>query len=242
MNHAYTLASQTLLGADLRLGDVDKLAELARVAKAHFDTRYRQRSRRTKWAQDWYVEKLLFVWESCGGATRTSGPIIHFIQCACGPVWQAVRASSAVPGVLPPFFTKDGEMLVDGGLMDNVPLAPMKALKTGPNVVVALGTDAPTTYMVDYDASPGPRELIGAMLNPFSRRRLPQMPSILQVITLSMVANRRPDLELGDADILVRPDLPDDLRFTSWERHNEVFLQTYRGVAAWIRSRTSSRA
>jgi NTE family protein len=154
-----------------------------------------------------------------------------------GLVWHAVRASSAVPGVLPPFFTREGEMLVDGGLMDNVPLAPMKALKTGPNVVVALGADAPATYMVDYDSIPGPRELIAAMLNPFSRRRLPQMPGILQVITLSMLANRRPDLELGDTDILVKPDLPDDLRFTSWERHNEVFLQTYRGVAAWIRGR-----
>ncbi|MGE3842016.1 MAG: cyclic nucleotide-binding protein, partial [Vicinamibacterales bacterium] len=25
-----------------------------------------------------------------------------------GPVWQAVRASSAIPGVLPPFFTETG--------------------------------------------------------------------------------------------------------------------------------------
>jgi NTE family protein len=104
-------------------------------------------------------------------------------------------------------------------------------------VVVALSTDAPTTYSVDYDSIPGRRELIAAMLNPFSRRRLPQMPGILQVITLSMLANRRPDLELADTDILVKPDLPGDLRFTSWERHNEVFLHTYRGVAAWIRNR-----
>jgi len=182
---------------------------------------------------DVLIEDLWIPFFALSSSLSVHKPRIH----RRGPVWHAVRASSAVPGVLPPFFTKDGEMLVDGGLMDNVPLAPMKALKTGPNVVVALGTDAPTTYMVDYDAIPGPRELIGAMLNPFSRRRLPQMPSILQVITLSMLANRRPDLDLGDADILVRPDLPDDLRFTSWERHNEVFLQTYRGVAAWTRSR-----
>jgi NTE family protein len=156
-----------------------------------------------------------------------------------GPVWQAVRASSSIPGVLPPFFTKDGEMLVDGGLMDNVPLAPMKALKMGPNVVVTLGTDAPTTYAVDYESIPGPRELAAAMLNPFSRRRLPQIPGILQVIILSMVANRRGDLQLGDDDILVTPELPDDLRFTSWERHNEVFLHAYRGVGSWIRTRVA---
>jgi hypothetical protein len=75
------------------------------------------------------------------------------------------------------------------------------------------------------------------MLNPFSRRRLPQVPSILQVIMLSMLANRRPDLQLCDSDILIKPELPDDLRFTSLERHNEIFLHAYRGVASWIQIR-----
>jgi NTE family protein len=158
-----------------------------------------------------------------------------------GLVWHAVRASGSVPGMLPPFFTREGEMLVDGALMDNVPLAPMKALKSGPNVIVMLGVDAPTTYAVDYQSIPGPRELAAAMLNPFARRRLPQAPGILQVIMLSMLANR-PYLELSDSDILIRPELPDDLRFTSWERHNEIFLHAYRQTAAWIEARMADPA
>jgi len=151
-----------------------------------------------------------------------------------GPLWQAVRASGSIPGILPPFYTAEGEMLVDGALMDNVPLAPMKALKSGPNVVVILGSDAPRRYAVDYDTIPGPRALLAAMLNPFMRRRLPPAPGILQVIMLSMMANRPSDLELGDSDILVRPTLPDDLRFAHWERHTEIFWQTYRETADWI--------
>ena len=158
-----------------------------------------------------------------------------------GLVWQAVRASGSVPGLLPPFFTREGEMLVDGGLMDNIPLVPMKRLKTGPNVVVALSVDAPTTYSVDYDSIPGPLQLMASALNPFSRRRLPKVPSILQVLVLSMLAHRRPDLPLSETDILIRPELPDDLRFTSWERHNEVFLHAYRGVASWIQARVAQR-
>jgi NTE family protein len=153
-----------------------------------------------------------------------------------GPVWQAVRASGSIPGVLPPFFTTEGEMLVDGALMDNLPLAPMKALKTGPNVIVALGEDSPTSYAVDYDSIPGPRQLAAAMLNPFSRRKLPQVPGILQVIILSMLANRSADLQLGDADILIRPELPENLRYTNWERHNQTFQHAYRGTAAWIQT------
>jgi NTE family protein len=69
-------------------------------------------------------------------------------------------------------------MLVDGALMNNVPIGPMKALKTGPNVIVVLGVETMTKYAVEYDLIPGPGELAVAMLNPFSWRRLPRVPSI----------------------------------------------------------------
>ena len=46
-----------------------------------------------------------------------------------GPVCQAIRASSAIPGVLPPFVDKAGHLLVDGGVADNVPVATMHSLK-----------------------------------------------------------------------------------------------------------------
>jgi NTE family protein len=162
-------------------------------------------------------------------------PMIH----RRGPVWQAVRASGSIPGVLPPFFTAEGEMLVDGALMDNVPLAPMKALKTGPNVVVILGGEFPETYSVNYESIPGARELVAAMLNPFSRRRLPRAPGILQVIMMSMLANRPTDLHLGETDVLVQPDLPANLGHNSWERHNEIFMHAYRSVAAWIAAQST---
>ena len=177
------------------------------------------------------IEDLWTPFFALSSNLSTHAPRIH----QRGLVWQAVRASGSVPGVLPPFFTTEGEMLVDGALMDNIPLAPMKALKSGPNVVVALGAENRTTYPVDYESIPGPWELALAWLNPFSRRRLPPVPSILQVITLSMLANRRPDLALSNTDILIKPDIPPDLGFTSWDRHNEIFLHAYRATAAWIR-------
>ena len=156
-----------------------------------------------------------------------------------GPVWQAVRASGSIPGLLPPFFTREGEMLVDGGLLDNLPLVPMKTLKNGPNVVVALSNDTPTTYPIDYDAIPGRGELLARLLNPFRRRPLPPVPGIFQVIMSSMLANRRSDIALGNADVLVRPELPADLAFTSWERHTEVFLDSYARTAQWLAARST---
>ncbi|MFN8060453.1 MAG: patatin-like phospholipase family protein [Vicinamibacterales bacterium] len=154
-----------------------------------------------------------------------------------GPVWHAVRASGSLPGVLPPFFTEDGEMLVDGALRDNIPLGPMKAIKAGPNVVIRLRAPSRTTYSVDYDAIPGPRQLVGAMLTPWRRRRWPGVPSILQVILLSMFAAESPDVPVGDTDLVFTPDLPPAIRSTSWERHTEVFDHAYRSTATWLEDR-----
>ncbi len=152
-----------------------------------------------------------------------------------GPVWEAVRASASIPALLPPFFTAEGEMLVDGGIVDNVPLAPMKALKSGPNVVVRLRPPAPARFAVDYASIPGPSELLLASLNPFRRQERLPVPSILQVIILSMVANRRQDLTLESADMLIEPKLPPDLQWTRWERHSEVFMGAYHAAAATLR-------
>jgi len=156
-----------------------------------------------------------------------------------GPLWEAVRASGSIPALLPPFFTRAGEMLVDGGIVDNVPLAPMRMLKSGPNVVVALRPQARTTYAVDYESIPGPRESLLAALNPFRRRpRLP-VPGILQVVMLSMVANRRQDLVLADTDLLIEPALPEGMQAIRWERHTEVFMCAYRAAAAALRQQVA---
>jgi hypothetical protein len=77
----------------------DSLAEMAREAKARFDARKRQSFRRTDWVRDWYFEKLLFVWEQCGGATRASakcghgGPLVRYLQLTSGPVFARCRTS-----------------------------------------------------------------------------------------------------------------------------------------------------
>ena len=43
-----------------------------------------------------------------------------------GPLWEAVRASTSLPGYVPPFY-RNGDLLVDGGLMNNVPAVIMRS-------------------------------------------------------------------------------------------------------------------
>jgi NTE family protein len=42
-----------------------------------------------------------------------------------GPLWEAILASTSIPGVFPPFF-KDGLYLVDGGLLEETPLISLR--------------------------------------------------------------------------------------------------------------------
>jgi NTE family protein len=52
-----------------------------------------------------------------------------------GPGWHAIRASFSIPGVFPPIRSADGDLLVDGGVLDNMPVATMRAEHPGITVV-----------------------------------------------------------------------------------------------------------
>ncbi|RXM21921.1 hypothetical protein EO238_26520, partial [Citrobacter sp. AAK_AS5] len=41
-----------------------------------------------------------------------------------GPLWRAVRKSMSIPGVFPPVI-EDGDVVVDGGVVDNFPVVRM---------------------------------------------------------------------------------------------------------------------
>jgi predicted acylesterase/phospholipase RssA len=53
-----------------------------------------------------------------------------------GPVVDAVYPSLAIPGVFPPMATEDGRLLVDGGVLDNLPVATMARKGEGPVIGV----------------------------------------------------------------------------------------------------------
>lgn len=159
-------------------------------------------------------------------ATNLSTHNLELIRT--GPLWQAVRASSAIPGLLPPFYTAEGAMLVDGCLIDNVPLAQMHQLKNGPNLVVHFGDPADEMFDVDYAALPGRLELAMTMLMPFRKKLLPVAPSAVNVLWRSLVAHQRYDtLPAGPLDHVMRPPFSPDIGVTEFERHTEIFEASY---------------
>src|SRR5215207_2709981 len=53
-----------------------------------------------------------------------------------GPLFEAVQASLAIPGVFPPMSNADGQLLVDGGVLDNLPVGTMASTGEGPVIAV----------------------------------------------------------------------------------------------------------
>jgi NTE family protein len=158
-----------------------------------------------------------------------------------GPLWQAIRASSAIPGVLPPFFTEDGHMLVDGGIVDNVPLQPMSQIKAGPNVAIILDPPRKRVYDVAYDRLPGPMMLALRLALPRLRRQLPACPSPVDVIMQSLFA--QPWLDAppsGPEDLILKAPRFPGSSFLDWSAHAEIVEESYRWARTTLRDLAES--
>src|SRR5205823_14581489 len=81
---------------------------------------------------DRLIEQLprRFFCLSCDLAAREA--VVHRL----GPLVDALYPSLAIPGVFPPVSTGDGRLLVDGGVLDNLPVATMARKGEGPVIAV----------------------------------------------------------------------------------------------------------
>ena len=156
------------------------------------------------------------------------------VQChRSGALWQAVRASCSIPALLPPVYTADGEMLVDGCLADNVPLKAMRSLKTGPNIVVDFKVPEPARSDTSCSQPPSRRELLWASLTHAGRRRLPQLPSPAAVLLRALMLNRSNVKDsLGPDDVLLEPVMPSGMSHLDWHRHAQVRHEAYAFASA----------
>jgi len=133
-------------------------------------------------------------------------------------------------------FTDDGRMLVDGGVVDNIPLRPMKTLKTGPNLVVHFGTrDLRQRFEVDYSHIPGRWRLLRAMLTPSGRRKLPAVPNPVSVLQRCLGMHQSLEsLPVGPLDLVLTVPPIEGANFMDFDQHFEVFEAAYRWCGAQI--------
>ena len=143
-----------------------------------------------------------------------------------GPLWKVIRASAAIPALFPPVF-KDGEMLVDGCLIDNVPLRPMRELKDGPNVILDLKVPHLGPYKTDTSKLPSRAGLLSKMLMPGTSPS-PDAPGPQAVLLSSLLRERRDvSRELRSGDLLLSFPVPEDASVLDWSKHRELRWAAY---------------
>lgn len=113
-----------------------------------------------------------------------------------GKLREALRASVSLPGILPPISTPDG-VLVDGGVMDNLPVETMRAVNYGPIVAVDVTRDLAITPEWLKEVSSA--SLLNRMLSP------PIVSILIRAGTVSNEDKARD--QLNAAELVISPPL-----------------------------------
>jgi NTE family protein len=132
-----------------------------------------------------------------------------------GVLWRWLRASVAIPGVLPPVM-HNGELLVDGGTMNNLPVDAMRELGRGPVVGCDVGGDRAFTAEGEDMDVPAPWQILSWL------RRKRGRPNIFRILwRAGMVNSAATTLAHREkTDLLLQPPLAeiDMLNWKSFDR------------------------
>jgi NTE family protein len=140
-----------------------------------------------------------------------------------GPLWFWLRASCAIPGVLPPVF-HHGEVFVDGAVMNNLPVDVMREQGVGEIVAVDIGADDVLHADVEEFALPAWWRL--AWQRMFHRHRRPGILSIL--LRSGMVNAEAASLERrAQTSLLLTPPLQ-DIELLDWHAYERAIEIGYR--------------
>jgi NTE family protein len=130
-----------------------------------------------------------------------------------GNLTSAMRASMSVPGAIAP-VVRDGRKLVDGGLVDNVPIQEVRD-RCGAEVVIAVNVGSP---MLKPDEVTGALSVMGQMVNLLTEQNVAKSIALL-----------------GPRDIYMRPELG-DITAASFKRQLEA-TETGRKAALAVADR-----
>jgi NTE family protein len=139
-----------------------------------------------------------------------------------GELWRWLRASVAIPGVLPPVFHR-GEVHVDGGAINNLPVDVMRAANVGVVIGVDVGSDATfSSDIQDVDLPP-----LWKLLGWFRRHK--QRPTILQILWRAGMINSDAATLAGRrlTDLLLQPPLA-SVDLMNWKAFARAIEAGYR--------------
>jgi NTE family protein len=139
-----------------------------------------------------------------------------------GLMRRAMRASIAIPGLLPPVVI-DGQVLVDGAVLNNLPAEVMRHMNSGP----VIGIDMSQARGVDPALIEHPPS-IWRLLATGAWRRGPPIVSIM-MRSATLTTDAEIERSRGIVDILVQPT-PDGVDIRDWKAYGPAVEAGYRAM------------
>jgi len=166
----------------------------ALVSRHGVDDSYREATDGRDIADLW----IPFFCTSCD--LQTGEKVIH----ERGLMWKAIRAATSIPGILPPVV--DGErLLVDGGVLDNIPEEEMMDFCEGPVIAVDVSPGKPLPIDFEYEDLPSPWSALLHRLSPFkTKHRIPGLVDVLMRTATVSNASQAGRVDMG-VDLVLRP-------------------------------------
>ncbi|MDZ4812271.1 MAG: patatin-like phospholipase family protein [Pseudomonadota bacterium] len=128
-----------------------------------------------------------------------------------GPLWQWLRASIAIPGLMPP-VCMGGEVHVDGGVINNLPVDVMRGMHQGEVIAVDIGGNYVIKSAIDEVDLPPIWQLATEW---FRNRRRPKLSQIL--LRAGMVNSGSAALEARELSTLLLTPPLDDIDLLEWK-------------------------
>ncbi len=136
-----------------------------------------------------------------------------------GLLWEAIRASISIPAIFPPMITMQKEVLVDGGIMNNMPVDIMRQ-QIHEGKILASSIMAPEEHTHFAPLSPWVSgwELFSRHLNWNHQDKIPHIGDII-LPSIMLSSNEHQKQMESLADHCIRIDLPQYglMEFTSFE-------------------------
>lgn len=149
-----------------------------------------------------------------------------------GTVRDAVRASISLPSILPPVI-RNNSLLLDGGIVDNMPFDPVQTIGAGPNIGVDLSEIKERT--LSYTKIPSNLELTKAK---FMKSKRVKVPNIYQIImgTMTLASDEKKRQNIPKFDVYIKPNVR-KFGFLDLKRYYEIVEEGYRSslpvLQAW---------
>jgi predicted acylesterase/phospholipase RssA len=128
-----------------------------------------------------------------------------------GLLRDALYASLAIPGIYPPLRDRRGRLLVDGGVLDNLPVEPMARTGAGPVIAVDVG---------QYEMAPTParpRRRLARLGSALTGTEL-QLPRIGETLLRTLTTGSADTVAaaLRHADVVIAPRV-EDIGMLDWK-------------------------